>query len=75
MELLELDIGQFRAKGFTFRDRLDMSGHESSNVDPDINTDLMNPAGTVLRKEGNTDYRDLCNNQLSGFYHMQWEDK
>lgn len=71
MELFDLDLGQFGAPGFTLRDRLDMSGHQSGNIDPHINSDLVNPNDVVLRKVSETDYRDLCSNQLPGFNGMQ----
>lgn len=71
MELFDLDLGKFGAKDFKLSDRLDMSGHRSGNIDPHINTDLINPSGQILRKDGKADFRDLSNNQLVGFNGMQ----
>jgi hypothetical protein len=68
MDLYELDLSQFGAPGFTLHDRLDMSGHRSGKVDPHINTDLINPSGSVM---AGPNYRDLSNNQLPGFNGMQ----
>lgn len=71
MDLHELDLGPFGAPGFTLRDRLDLTGHGSGRVDPHLNADLVNPSGQVLRRAGDSDFRDLTHNQLPGFNGMR----
>lgn len=68
-ETFEMDLGP-DAPGFSLRERVDLSGHNSGRVDPHVNVDLVNPSGRPLdffkQKTG-----DLCNNQLPGFNGMQ----
>jgi hypothetical protein len=67
MDMFDLDLSPFGAKDYILRDRLDMTGHSSGNVDPHINTDIVNPYGNPVRGQ----FRDLSNDQLPGFNGMQ----
>lgn len=71
MDMFDLDLGVFGAPGFTFRDRFDITGHKSGNVDPHINSEIINPNEKVLRRTEGADFRDLTHNQLPGFNGMQ----
>ena len=72
-ELFKMDLGPMGAPGFQLQDRLDMSGHQSGNVAPHLNSDLINPSGHILRNTGpGGDFRDLNHNQLPGFNGMQF---
>lgn len=70
-DVFDLDLTPFGAPGFTLGDRVDFSGHKSGTVDPHMNSDIINPQGRVLRREGPADFRDIVHNQLPGFNGMQ----
>jgi len=72
MDLFEMNLNDYGAPGFKIQDRLDISGHSSGKVLPHINSDLINPSGTILGRINNgADFRDLSHNQLPGFNGMQ----
>jgi hypothetical protein len=55
-----VDLGQFGAPGFSLETRVDFSGHKSGKSDPHVNTDILNPDGSVLG------CHDLTHNQIPG---------
>jgi hypothetical protein len=65
-----LPLDQFGAPGFSLRERLDFSGHNSGRVTPHVNVELVNDSDRVLRRDC---WRDLTSIQLPGFNGMQMQ--